>query len=101
MRGKAPPSSDRPRDGCVQSLVRALSLLDQLALREGGLTLAEAALRAELPRSTAHRLLTTMESLRYVAFDRATSQWQIGSKALSFGAPTDDVWGLGRVARPQ
>jgi IclR family acetate operon transcriptional repressor len=89
-----------PRDGCVQSLVRALGLLDQLASHEGGLTLTEVARMAELPRSTAHRLLTTMEAMRYVAFDPHTNQWLIGARALAFGASSVEGADIGRVARP-
>lgn len=68
--------------GQVQSLVRALGLLDVLA-SEGqlGLAMYKLADCTGLPRSTAHRLLTTMEALGYVAFDRSTSLWSIGPQA--------------------
>lgn len=71
------------RSGCVQSLVRALSLLDQLRLHPDGLKLTELSRLSELPRSTAHRLLTTLEAMRYVAFDARRSRWIVGLRALA------------------
>lgn len=88
------------RGGCVQSLVRALGLLDQLAEHEEGLTLTDIAKRTGLPRSTAHRLLTTMESMRYVAFDTRTNQWLVGIRAMAFAGGADEARDLRRHARP-
>lgn len=92
--------SDPERGGCVQSLVRALGLLDQLASHGGGLTLTEVAQRVQLPRSTAHRLLTTMETMRYVAFDRTTSCWLVGARALVFGLSSSEAPDASRLAQP-
>lgn len=71
--------------GCVQSLVRAFGVLDELS-KTSGLTLTEVANRVRLPRSTTHRLLTTMQALKYVRFDRDTSHWLIGVQAFNVGA---------------
>ena len=43
----------------VQSLTRGLTLLEKLAEAEGGITLTEISSRADVPPSTAHRLLNT------------------------------------------
>ncbi|MBL8555773.1 MAG: IclR family transcriptional regulator [Phenylobacterium sp.] len=88
------------RGGCVQSLVRALGLLDEIAEREDGLTLTEVAARAELPRSTAHRLLTTMQSMSYVAFNTSTSRWMVGLRAIAVGASAGPTRDVARLARP-
>ena len=51
----------------VQSLVRALALLNRIAKSsDDGATLTDLAQRVGLPASTAHRLLTTLEQERYV-----------------------------------
>lgn len=92
------PQGDRA--GCVQSLVRAFGLLDQLASHHEGLSLTRIAGLVGLPRSTAHRLLTTMESLRYAAFDPATNRWMVGTRALAFMGGRADGEELGRLARP-
>jgi IclR family transcriptional regulator, acetate operon repressor len=84
--------------GRVQSLVRAFGLLDELA-KNDSMTLSELARTASLPRSTAHRLLTTMEALRYVAFDRATNRWSIGVQAFTVGAVFAQTRDLGKLGR--
>lgn len=92
------PLSGEERLGRVQSLVRAFGVLDALCQREG-MTLSGVARTVGLPRSTTHRLLTTMEGLGYVQFDRASSRWLIGVQAFKVGAAfvqTKDLSQLGR-----
>ena len=84
--------------GRVQSLVRAFGLLDELA-KNDSMTLSELARSVALPRSTTHRLLTTMEALRYVAFERATNRWSIGVQAFTVGAVFAQTRDLGKLGR--
>jgi IclR family transcriptional regulator, acetate operon repressor len=72
--------------GVVQSLDRALRLLEVLSDADVGFRLVDLARRAELPVSTTHRLLLTLESRRFVQFDRARSLWSVGASCLSVGA---------------
>lgn len=53
--------------GGVQSITRALSILDVLAESEAGLTLALLSKRVALPPSSTHRLLTTLQRRQFVA----------------------------------
>ncbi|MEZ5826576.1 MAG: helix-turn-helix domain-containing protein, partial [Geminicoccaceae bacterium] len=71
--------------GQVQSLKRALSLLNALASHTEGMTLTELAQAVKLPPSTAHRLLTTLESERYVRFEASEHLWQVGVQAFVSG----------------
>jgi IclR family acetate operon transcriptional repressor len=71
--------------GGVQSLARALSILDALAGSDEGLTLTLLAKKVALPPSTAHRLLTTMQRQRFVRFDPTSMSWQIGVQAFVVG----------------
>jgi IclR family transcriptional regulator, acetate operon repressor len=71
--------------GDVQSLTRALSILDALAESDEGLTLTTLARKVALPPSSAHRLLTTLQRQRFVRFDRPTMAWQIGVQAFVVG----------------
>ena len=59
------------RDVGVQSVDRALSILETLAEDDEGYRLSDLAIRTGLSTSTVHRLLATMESRRFVQFDRA------------------------------
>lgn len=85
--------------GKVQSLVRAFGILDALA-QSDGMPLSDIARLVGLPRSTAHRLLTTMEALRYVAFDRHRNLWSIGVQAFTVGAVFAQTRDLGKLGRP-
>lgn len=92
--------ADDDRMGRVQSLVRAFGLLDALVLQDDGLTLTDIARRVGLPRSTTHRLLTTMDALRYVEFDSATNRWMIGMQAFALGSSFVQTRDLGRLGKP-
>src|SRR3954468_9044826 len=74
------------RDGGVQSVDRALSIIEVLAEDDEGYRLSDLAVRTGLSTSTAHRLLATLENRRFVAFDRAESKWHVGARAFTVGA---------------
>ena len=77
----------KPREntGQVQSLCRALSILNVIAEEDRGMTMTDIAQRASLPLSTTHRLLTTLQHERYVRFDNEQSQWMMGVQAFIIG----------------
>lgn len=80
-------SAKKTRDntGQVQSLCRALSILNVIAEEERGLTMTDIAQRSKLPLSTTHRLLTTLQHERYVRFDNEQSLWMMGVQAFIIG----------------
>ncbi len=91
MKSRAPRSSEGEtgsvaRDGAVQSVDRALRIIETLAEDGEGYRLTDLAIRTGLSPSTAHRLLTTLERRRFVQFDRASSTWRIGATAYLVGA---------------
>src|SRR3712207_324211 len=73
---------DADRGSQVQSLTRALSILEALARSHDGLTLTELAQTVGLATSTAHRLLTTLQQARFARFDPIASVWQVGVRAF-------------------
>ncbi len=73
------------RTGQVQSLTRALSILNALGADGDGMTLTDISRSVELPPSTTHRLLTTLQNERYVRFDRYQGVWQVGVQAFIVG----------------
>ena len=95
---RQPGKSQEP--GQVQSLRRALSLLEHVAAAGEGLTVTEAARAAGLPISTAHRLLTTLESARYVRFEPGANLWQIGVQAFATGNAFTRTRDIVAIARP-
>ncbi len=75
-----------PRDGGVQSVDRALLIIETLAEDDEGYRLTDLAIRTGLSPSTVHRLLTTLEKRRFVQFDRDASTWHIGAQSFAIGS---------------
>jgi IclR family acetate operon transcriptional repressor len=75
-----------PRDGGVQSVDRALSIIETLAEDDEGYRLSDLAVRTGLSTSTVHRLLATLENRRFVQFDRTESKWHVGAQSFAVGA---------------
>ena len=72
--------------GQVQSLQRGLSILECLAKAEGGLTLTDVGQRVQLPPSTVHRLLATLEKMGYVYQAGELGRWYVGLQAFAVGS---------------
>jgi IclR family transcriptional regulator, acetate operon repressor len=88
-RKPAEPKADHgaeTRNGGVQSVDRALQIIETLAEDDQGYRLSDLAIRAGLSTSTAHRLLTTLEKRRFVQFDRTKSKWHVGARSFTVGA---------------
>ena len=77
-----------PRDGGVQSVDRALSIIETLAEDDEGYRLSDLAVRTGLSTSTVHRLLATLENRRFVQFDRTESKWHVGARVLRSAPPS-------------
>jgi IclR family transcriptional regulator, acetate operon repressor len=101
-RGQAGRGAEHGADkgGQVQSLSRALSLLEALARSHDGLTLTELAQTVGLAPSTAHRLLTTLQQVRFARFDPLASVWQVGVQAFITGSSFARTRDITMMARP-
>lgn len=66
----------------VQSLDRALAILDTVLFSKDRLGLTEISSQVGLPKSTTHRLLSTLERRGFVARSRATGRYRPGLKTL-------------------
>ena len=99
---EAPKSAgnSQERSGQVQSLVRALRLLQEVAEVGDGVTLTEVANRVGLPVSSAHRLLSTLLQEGFVRFDGERTLWFVGVKAFTVGNAFLRARDLVQVARP-
>ena len=95
VRRAKPERSDQ-----VQSLVRALGIINRLAMADEGVTLTEVAQQVGLSASTAHRLLTTLEQERYVHFDAERKLWSVGVQAFVTGNAFLKTRNLVGAARP-
>lgn len=80
------PDQDNRNAGQVRSLTRALSILKHLAANGDGMSLTELSEAAQLPPSTTHRLLTTLEAERFVRPDQQGGLWRVGVAAFFVGS---------------
>lgn len=74
-----------PKDG-VQSVSRALILLQELARSDDGMRVSDLARMTGLAVSTAHRLLTTLEQHGFTQFEPETTLWHVGREAFAVGS---------------
>lgn len=85
-RGRGPRRASREGGGHVQSLTRGLTLLEQLSAERHGMPLTDLAHRVGLAPSTTHRLLRSLEKMRFVCQDEERGRWYVGIGAFSVGA---------------
>ena len=88
------------RKDSVQSLIRALNIVNRIATSDDGLTLTRIAEDVDLAVSTVHRLLTTLEQERFVQFDAERRRWLIGVQTFVAGSAFLKTRNLVAVARP-
>src|SRR5579863_2488116 len=77
---------DDAKGDVVQSVDRAMAILDALGEDEEGYRLRDLAIRTGLSPSTLHRLLTTLERRRFVEFDQTDGAWHVGRQTFSIGS---------------
>lgn len=86
--------------GNVQSLERALSIVEELARAGNDVGVTELSRRLSLNKSTVHRLLSTLETRGYVEQNIDTGRYGLGLKVLELGSKAADRLTLRDVARP-
>lgn len=69
----------------VQSIERAIRILEELADESEGLGVTELSKRLDLHKSTVHRILTTLLTFGYVEQDSRTERYRLGIKLLYLG----------------
>lgn len=86
--------------GSVQSIERAIMLLEAISTEESGNRLTDLANRTGLAPSTVHRILTTLESRQFIRFSAADHKWCIGWRAFTIGSVFVRRRGLASLASP-
>lgn len=99
-RGRPPGGKSRSGSGHSQSLDRGLTLLEQLAAAEHGLTLTDLAQQVGLAPATAHRLLGTLEQRGFVRQDQTLGRWHVGVRAFTIGSAFLNGRDVVATARP-
>jgi IclR family acetate operon transcriptional repressor len=83
---RRPAEDDGVKGDVVQSVDRAMAILDALGEDQEGYRLRDLAIRTGLSPSTLHRLLTTLERRRFVEFDQTDGAWHVGRQTFSIGS---------------
>ncbi|HUZ86904.1 MAG TPA: IclR family transcriptional regulator [Candidatus Baltobacterales bacterium] len=92
-------SNEAPRDGGVRSVERAIAILDLLA-QGGWQSGADVARDLSVHRSTALRLLATLERHGLVERDQRTAKYRLGRRLPQLASVVTGEFDLRYVARP-
>jgi len=87
-------------DQSIQSVKRALNILSILSRHPEGLGVTEIAGKLDVAKSTAFRLLFTLQEEGYVQKDQQTDQYRLGLRLLQLGNEVAKSLDLRRVAHP-
>ncbi len=88
----SPPAKDESRVGGVQSLHRALDLVEAVATRGGHLTIGEIASSTGLPLPTTHRLLRTLVDRGYMR-QMPNRRYALGFRLVPLGVTARSMVG--------
>lgn len=98
-----PRSAYRKRDPAhyaIQSLDRAIDILEAFQSGEAVRGVAELARELDLPRATVHRLLAALASRGFLIQDDPAGKYRLGLKLFELGSVVADSLDVRRVARP-
>lgn len=95
-----PEAAPRSADS-VQSVGRALNLLDVFLTHRSEVSLTELAVSCGMNKATAHRLLKTLESRGYVQKSLEYQKYSLGVRVFELGAVFQNQLDIRRAAMPE
>ena len=84
----------------VQSVSRALTLLEIIAREDSPVTISELAKKAQLKLATTHRLLNTMMNRGFIEQDPVSLRYHLGIKTFEIGNAALNINDLRTISRP-
>jgi DNA-binding IclR family transcriptional regulator len=84
----------------VQSVARALQVLDLLADENKEMSLTEISNKMNWPKSTIHGILTTLRDYRLVDQSAANGRYRLGVRLFEYGQKVANSWDIRSVAMP-
>lgn len=99
LKSVAPRRPEAPRS-IVQSVEKALRLLQLLDRQPGWIGVRELARQLELSPPVTHNLLKTLQAASFVEANPASRQYRLGLAAVRLGGGIDPVQHMRRFARP-
>jgi DNA-binding IclR family transcriptional regulator len=85
----------------VQSVDRAIDLIEAFQSGEDERGVAELAREVDLPRATVHRLLSSLTNRGFLAQDQRTGKYRLGLRLFELGSMVGNSLDVKRVAYPQ
>ena len=90
----------RRQSGEVTTLAKAIEILDIVGAAPHGISLAELALRLQMPKSTVHRLATALCRANFLRKNVARTVFQLGLRLTELGEIALESLELREIARP-
>jgi DNA-binding IclR family transcriptional regulator len=90
----------KPIEKTIQSVDRALMILDQFSLSEKEIGLSDLANRIGLKRTTCYGLAETLLAKGYLGFNESTSRYRLGIKTFEIGQIYSQGVELRDIAKP-
>lgn len=84
---------------CVQSVVKAMAVLDCLARRQGPMSLGELSAELGWPKASVHGLLAAMRQNGVVEQSGADGKYRLGIRLFSYGCIVSASWDVVRRSR--
>jgi DNA-binding IclR family transcriptional regulator len=84
----------------IQSIARALTIIDTLAEARGELALNEIARRLGLAKSTTYGLISTLKDFGYVEQSAFNCKYKLGLRLFEVGSVVAESWEIRSVASP-
>lgn len=84
----------------VNSIVKAMAILEAFDRERPQLSLAELSSRVAMPKSSVHRLATTLEQVGLLCRDSHSGKYRLGLKLIQLASIAFDSMELRQIARP-
>lgn len=84
----------------IEALARGLEILSLFSAERPALTLSQVVELLKVNKSTAYRVLSTLEAMQYLVQDGTTRQYRPGLKVLQLGFTAINTLELRQIARP-
>ena len=91
---------EKTKSSRVQSVERALKILDILANEGEAVSLTQIAQIIELPKSTVHGLIATLRDYHYVEQSEEDGKYYLGIRLFELGNQVSRSWDICDAARP-
>lgn len=84
----------------IQSIARALSIVELLSTKAEGMSLASISEKMNLPKSTCYGLLATLRDYNYVSQDNESGRYLLGTRLFELGTQVARNWNVRDIAKP-